>query len=154
MTRLNTDSPQIFESLSKASPDQRKAAMLDACKHALHAVSLPSVHKFTDTLDALAHHQSISAANQTELALLADKFDEEYFSLHQQAEDNPSSPPDYMLAFRRARAVSALLYASRDSSVESVAESIYEAAQAAENKENIYAAVNSILHAAQRSTLR
>lgn len=140
--RLETVSVDLMVRLRQASPSQRKAAALAACGY---AVEYAQVHDSVvlSVLGELNSGRCVSAPEIEKVKMLSEQADEEYFDLHDASDSSEDN--GYLVAFSRARALSALLFAVEEESLHSSSESIYEAVSAIDNAHAITARVVSAL---------
>jgi hypothetical protein len=130
--------------LQQVSASKQRAAGLAAVEFAIaHArVRHPVVES------ALAKLHSAGALTPKDKALLdalAGQLDEEYFALQRAAEQGQAGSEVYMRAFGQARAVAALAFAGGENALQAAAEAIYEAAATTDDKEELFAVVQSTL---------
>jgi hypothetical protein len=144
MNRLETLAPDLAERLRRASPDKQRAAALAACQFAIAKANVPHAG-IEEACKGLRSGAGLSAAQQSEIEALAASLDNEYFDLQEAAEEGRATTEDYLRKFAQARAVSAVLFASKSDPLEASTEAVYEAAAAAEDKGALFSAVESVL---------
>lgn len=140
--RLEKLSVDLMTRLRQASPSQRKAAALAACGY---AVEYAQVHDSVvlSVLGELNSGRAASAPEIEEVKTLSEQADEKYFGLHDACDSSEDN--GFLVAFSRARALSALLFAVEEESLHTSSESIYEAISAVDNSHAIAARVVSSL---------
>ena len=144
MDRLETLAPELVQRLRQASPAKQRAAAIAASDFALEKGHLQ--HAVVDEArETLRTAGGMSAAQQAELEALMSKLDNEYFDLQEAAEEGRATIEDYTRKFAQARAVSALLFASKGDPLEASTEAVYEAAAAFDDKRPLFLVVESVL---------
>jgi KaiC/GvpD/RAD55 family RecA-like ATPase len=144
MNRLESLAPDVAERLRQASPDKQRAAALAACQFAIAKADVRHAG-IEDACNGLRKGDGLSTAQLSEIESLAASLDNEYFDLQEAAEEGRANTEDYLRKFAQARAVSALLFASKSDSLEASTEAVYEAAAAVEDKERLFATIESAL---------
>lgn len=144
MNRLETLAPGLAERLRQASSDKQRAAALAACEFAIDKANLQHVG-IQEACKTLRKGDSLSSSQQSEVETLVANLDNEYFDLQDAAEEGRATTEEYMRKFVQARAVSALLFASKSDPLEASTEAVYEAAIVVEDREPLFSAVESAL---------
>ena len=131
--RLDTLAPTFVKSLQSASPAIRRAISLAACEHALAYTRVESA-LVEPALHCLRMRFTLENAALHDLQILRDRFDGQYFERQSVVESGSCDRSESDAAFSKARAIAALIEVSRDNSLASASEAIYEAAFAVTNQ--------------------
>lgn len=144
MDRLETLAPELVKRLSQASPAKQRAAAIAASEFAIEKADVQhaAVDEARETLRTAG---GMSAAQQAAVEALVSILDNEYFDLQEAADEGRATTEDYLRKFAQARAVSALLFASKGDPFEASTEAIYEAAAAIDDKRPLFSVVESVL---------
>src|SRR5258705_12123170 len=144
MNRLEALSPELAARLHQASAANQRAVCLAACEFAVAHTKIehPLVGRALKRVRAAG---VFTAEESADLDALVSRLDEEYFDLQKVAEEGLASTDDYMRAFAQARAVAALSFAGGKNAFEAATETVYEAAATTDDKEKLFALIESIL---------
>jgi hypothetical protein len=144
MHLMERESPELLARLRVASSMRLRNACLTACEFAMRraGVEHPLV---ADSLARLRRGEELTSETRAAIRSLVDELDDEYFGLKEEAEREKLGDTAYMKAFSRARAVAALAEASGDDVFQAATESIYEAAFAVEDKEELFTLLRDAL---------
>lgn len=144
MTRLETLSPQLTNKLRLASTAKLRAASLAASEFAVfHAtIEHPVVER---TLENVRRSRILTPMERAEVDALAEKLEEEYFTLLEAAENGQVAVSDRVRLFTQARAVAALSFAGAESTFEAASEAIYEASATTDDHGELLAIIEAAL---------
>ncbi len=142
--RLELVAPDLSAQLRESDDASRRAAALAACHLALSRNHLaePLVG---EALAALEAGSGGGSQLKESLWRVVEKFDTDYFDLQDAADEGKATEPEYVAAFRKARAANALHCALSRSSFEAATESIYEANAAVEDLDALRAVIQDAL---------
>ena len=149
MTRLSNLSPRLVKQLQRMSPESLLKVGLVACEQGL-AQAMIAHPVVVETVAKLHRGQSLPSGEQASLQELAERWDDEYLTLEDAAEDSPVSTEASVRLFHQARAVAAVVYLADGCSAEQVAEAVYEAHAACDDQERFWLAVNNAVDAILR----
>lgn len=140
--RLDTISPSLADSFRQANDHQRRRATLAACVVA--AVRAGLLGDEIEAAVGLLRRGGNEQSNvRRKLESLAAKFDDQYFNLSEEAE---TTTPEALLAFRKARAATALASAL-SSDPGQLHEAMYEAIVASDDQAEAIQAAEVALRA-------
>lgn len=125
MTRLETVSPQLVETLRSAPTVKQRAVGLIAGNFAIARAGIKQP-LLDEALATIAHEGSLPSRQKADLEALAHQLDGEYLRLLDESEDGCAGETCLRI-FAQARAVAAIVYAGNDDSFKAATESIYEA---------------------------
>jgi hypothetical protein len=144
MSRLKTISSDLASSLNNANSVKRRAAELAACEFALGKAGVEH-NLVEEAVEAIRAGEVLTPDRTVAIDALVAKFDDEYFNLQEAAGEGKATVEDYLRAFSKARAVSAVSFAGRGTP-DGAAEAIYEAAAAVgDDTTELFSDLQSIL---------
>ena len=138
--RLHAVSPVLAESFRRAPITTRRKAALFACEVAVSSVGLRDSEVLV-ALEALRSDAPLSPTVRGQLGRLAKSFDDEYLKL---AEEGETRKPGTLKLFSKARAASALMFASSDDATQ-LHEAIYEAIESLDDPSELVRLMENIL---------
>ena len=146
LSRLDSISPELSELFRQGSEMQRLSAVSAACEKVVQGTGLAGPE-----IDiALASIKSGGIAPEGlagELSALSEGFDDRYFELSDEDQDDPLLP-GALPFFQKARAASSLAFVvSSDNGA--LVEALYEAIAAIENRQDVLGLVGAILSKAR-----
>lgn len=143
MYRLENSASELAARLRDAPPAVQRSAARVAASWAIEVarVDQPTVE---DALNRLARQEDASALRDL-LGVLVQELDEVAWSLQDAADVGSASVEDYLLAFGRARAVNAVLFACDPKPEAAALEATYEASVVAADDGPLLAAVEDCL---------
>jgi hypothetical protein len=144
MNRLERLAPDVADKLRQAPPDKQRAAALAACEFAIAKANV-QLASILEACEGLRKGSGLSPAQQSEIEAIVASLDNEYFDLQEAADEGRATMEDYLRKFAQARAISALLFASKSNPLEASNEAVYEAAAVVEDKGPLFSAVESAL---------
>lgn len=133
MKRLFTLSSRLAYQLQEMPVEQQRNLRNLACAFAVQAADLHE-QVVLDSLDALDCGATIDSASKFQLEELLRDFDSRYIDCSEKSADGEDDGIEY---FQKARAIAALIETTRDSWLDAVFDSIYEAAMAASNQQEL-----------------
>jgi hypothetical protein len=142
--RLQTISPELVERLRLTVPDTQRRAALRGCEFAVYRANL-KLRVIEEVLETLREGRIPSEATKSEIRKLVGRLDEEYLTLQEAGAEGRARTEDYLQVFSQARAASAVLCALAPDAFEALTEAIHEAAAVVDEKEELLAAVESVL---------
>ena len=142
-TRLETRSAELSQLVEAANADQQRRIAVKTAQAALAAVPIDEPELAPALADLTAGHwggDGVQAA-----ASLTDRLDDLAFDLQDEVDEGTAEQAEYLEAFRRARAVSAVAFALDGDPRNAALEAAYEAEAATENLALITGIVNEVL---------
>jgi hypothetical protein len=127
MSRLRLiENGQLESALTGIPDDRRRSILLRICRLAVRSTGLND-EVVSHALDRLEEGKYGDGRIQKYLEGLVDNLDEEYFDAKDKSDAGIVPATMYLELFRRARAANCVLFATQDSSLDTVSEAIYEA---------------------------
>jgi hypothetical protein len=142
-TRLETRSVELSQLIESADPDPQRRIAVKVAQAALAAVPIDEP-ELAPALADLAAGRWAGAGVQGATAL-TERLDELAWDIQEEVDDGQTEEAEYIEAFRRARAVSAVVFALDADPQNAALEAAYEAEAATENLDLIRSIVNEIL---------
>lgn len=143
-TRLDTRAADLARQIQAAAPDSQRRIAVNLAELTIARVPVdePAVGA---ALHALRSARWGDSPERTAAEQLAERLDETAWDVQDQVDEGNASQSDYIAAFTRARAVSALVFALAPDAAIAALETAYEAEAATEDLLGIRAAVNAVL---------
>lgn len=145
MSRLRTIAPDLEDQLRRATAQRQRALAIAAARYALRVMSVDD-GQFVHVLSALDRNGVLSPEDKRTLNELVEKLDDEYFALSDSTESENAVTGPALLAFRKARAVSAVLFAGNDDSFDAASEAIYEATATTDDQREFFKFIEGVLN--------
>jgi hypothetical protein len=142
-TRLETRSAELSQLIEAADADPQRRIAVKVAEAALAAVPLDEPELAPALADLAAGRWGGDGAQAA--TMLTDRLDDLAFDLQDEVDEGAAEQAEYLEAFRRARAVSAVAFALDTDPRNAALEAAYEAEAATENLELIRVIVNEVL---------
>lgn len=143
-TRLDTRAADLARAIEAASPDAQRRVAVGLAELALARVPVdePAVR---DALQALRSGRWGDGAERRAAEQLAERLDESAWNVQDRVEEGNADESEYVAAFTKARAVSALAFALAPEASTAALETAYEAEAATEDLLSVRANVEAVL---------
>lgn len=142
-TRLETRSAELSQLIEAADPDPQRRIAVKVAEAALASVPIDEPELAPALADLAAGRWGGDGAQAA--TTLADRLDNLAWDIQDEMEEGTAEQAEYLEAFRRARAVSAVAFALDTDPQTAALEAAYEAEAATENLGLIRGIVNEIL---------
>jgi hypothetical protein len=142
-TRLETRSAELSQLIEAADADPQRRIAVKVAEAALAAVPLDEAELAPALADLTAGRWGGAGAQAA--TTLTDRLDDLAFDLQDEVDEGTAEQVEYLEAFRRARAASAVAFALDADPRNAALEAAYEAEAATENLELIRRIVNDVL---------
>lgn len=142
-TRLKTRSADLSRLIESAVGEQQRRIAVRAAEAALAAVLLDEPELAPALADLAAARWGGPGLRSA--AALTDRLDNLAWDIQEEVDEGRAEQAEYLEAFRRARAVNAVVFALDGDAREAALEAAYEAEAATENLSQIRNIVNEVL---------
>lgn len=142
--RLESVAPDLTQAVQAADAGARRAAAVRAAEIAVEMSGLENA-TVGEVLARLRGTDGVDVASRTALVSAVAYLDEAQWDLQDLVDEGKAAPAEHLVAFRRARAASAVAFASDPDPLVAALEGIYEASAAVEDPEPLFSTVSSLL---------
>ncbi len=139
MKRLFSLSSELATRLQNMPPEQQCALKNIACSYAVKTAGITD-QRVLSILTVLNAGGTIDSSSKEYLQQLMNDWDEQYFDSTEKEPTDDQAAMDY---FHKARAIASLLEATKEDGFDAATDSIYEAAMAAPDQDEL---INHLLH--------
>ena|GEM_PF-1771892 len=144
MNRLESISEELSKRILETTSKKQKEIILKSCEYAISKskIDIPFI---SDVLDEF-NNGTLQQIYKINLENLLDEFENEYFIIQESEESNEYIKGEYLIPFRKARALSAILYCYESDVALSCVEAVYEASMVTEDSAELFKIIEDILH--------
>lgn len=144
MDRLETVSSEIYTKIINVSDQKKIEIIIAACEFAIKEskINHPLINK---VMEYIRNDRRISQVEKSSIEKLVANLDNEYFDLLESSEEGKSSTDEYIEAFSKARAASALLCAFNEDILTAAKEVVYEASSVVEDKNELFYIISNAI---------
>lgn len=142
--RLESVAPELTRAVQAADADVRRAVAVNAAELAVEMSGLANV-VVGEVLEQVHGTGGVDAGGRTAIDAVVADLDEAQWDLQDLVDDGKADPAEHLAAFRRARAASAVAFASDPDPLVAALEGLYEASAAVEDPGPLFNAVSSLL---------
>ena len=144
MNRLESISEELSKRILATTSDKQKEITLKSCEYAISKSKI-SIPFLVDVLNEF-NSGKLQLIYKNNVEKLLDEFENEYFELQESEESDEYIEGEYLIPFRKARALSAILYCFESDVALSSIEAVYEASMVTEDSSQLFKIIEDILH--------